>query len=87
MIPILEKIEAYLTAKSIEVPPQTTLGKAVAYTREMWPRLIRYIECSYLTPDNNEALCSGICAQESVILRIPANHLQATRSSVRLPES
>ena len=55
MIPILEKIEAYLTAKSIEVPPQTALGKAIAYTREMWPRLIRYIECSYLTPDNNEA--------------------------------
>jgi transposase len=55
VIPILEKIEAYLTAKSIEVPPQTALGKAIAYTREMWPRLIRYIECSYLTPDNNEA--------------------------------
>jgi transposase len=54
-IPILEKIETYLTAKSIEVPPQTALGKAIAYTRELWPRLIRYIECPYLTPDNNEA--------------------------------
>jgi transposase len=53
--PILEKIEAYLTAKSIDVPPQTALGKAISYTREMWPRLIRYIECPYLTPDNNEA--------------------------------
>jgi transposase len=55
VIPILEKIEAYLTAKSIDVPPQTVLGKAIAYTRELWPRLIRYIECPYLTPDNNEA--------------------------------
>lgn len=55
VIPILEKIEAYLTAKSIDVPPQTALGKAIAYTRELWPRLIRYIECPYLTPDNNEA--------------------------------
>jgi transposase len=55
VLPILEKIEAYLMAKSIEVPPQMTIGKAIAYTREMWPRLIRYIECPYLTPDNNEA--------------------------------
>jgi transposase len=53
--PILEKLEAYLTAKSIEVPPQTALGKAVSYTRDLWPRLVRYHECPYLTPDNNEA--------------------------------
>jgi transposase len=53
--PILEKLEAYLTAKSIEVPPQTALGKAVSYTRDLWPRLVRYLECPYLTPDNNEA--------------------------------
>jgi hypothetical protein len=55
VILILEKIQAYLWTKSIEVPPQMTIGKAIAYTREMWPRLIRYIEYPYLSPDNNEA--------------------------------
>jgi transposase len=55
VVPILAKIEDYLTTKAIEVPPQTALGKAIAYTREMWPRLVRYHECLYLTPDNNEA--------------------------------
>jgi hypothetical protein len=29
--------------------------KAITYTRGMWPRLIRYLDCSYLTPDNSEA--------------------------------
>jgi transposase len=53
--PVFDKIESWLTIKAIEVPPQTALGKAVSYTRELWPRLVRYIECPYLTPDNNEA--------------------------------
>jgi transposase len=37
------------------VAPQSALGKAISYTRELMPRLVRYIECPYLTPDNNEA--------------------------------
>jgi hypothetical protein len=53
--PVFQKIEAWLTTKSIEVTPQSALGKAISYTRELWPRLVRYIECPYLTPDNNEA--------------------------------
>lgn len=53
--PVLDQIAAWLKAKSAEVPPQTVLGKAISYTREQWPRLIRYVECPYLTPDNNEA--------------------------------
>jgi transposase len=55
VIPTLAKIEGYQTTKAIEVPPQTALGKAIAYAREMWPRLVRYHECFHLTPDNNEA--------------------------------
>jgi transposase len=54
-VPILQKIERYLATKDLEVPPQTALGKALAYTRELMPRLVRYLECPYLTPDNNEA--------------------------------
>lgn len=53
--PTLQKIESYLATKELEVPPQTALGKAIAYTRELLPRLVRYLECHYLTPDNNEA--------------------------------
>jgi transposase len=52
---VLDQILAWLEAKAIEVPPQTVLGKAISYTREQWPRLVRYVECPYLTPDNNEA--------------------------------
>jgi hypothetical protein len=54
-MPVLDQIAAWLEAKAADVPPQTVLGKAVSYTREQWPRLVRYVECSYLTPDNNEA--------------------------------
>lgn len=53
--PILSRIDAFLSAKVGETPPQTLLGKAIAYTRGMWPRLTRYLDSSYLTPDNNEA--------------------------------
>ena len=53
--PILGRIDAFLSTKAAEVPPQTLLGKAIAYTGGMWPRLVRYLDCSYLTPDNNEA--------------------------------
>jgi transposase len=53
--PILERIDEFLSTKAVEVPPQTLLGKAIAYTRGMWPRLVRYLDSSYLTPDNNEA--------------------------------
>jgi transposase len=53
--PILTRIDAFLSAKAVDIPPQTALGKAITYTRDMWPRLVRYIECPYLTPDNNEA--------------------------------
>jgi transposase len=53
--PILARIDAFLSVKAVDLPPQTALGKAISYTRDMWPRLVRYIECPYLTPDNNEA--------------------------------
>ena len=53
--PVLAQIESWLDAKAIEVPPQTILGKAISYTKDQWPRLIRYVDCPYLTPDNNDA--------------------------------
>jgi transposase len=54
-LPALDQIAAWLDAKAVEVPPHTILGKAISYTKDQWPRLIRYVECPYLTPYNNEA--------------------------------
>ena len=39
--------------KAATVPPSTAFGKAVTYTREQWPFLVRYLESPYLTPDTN----------------------------------
>jgi len=51
----LETIKGWLAAKAAQIPPQTALGKAISYTVDQWPRLERYVDCPYLTPDNNEA--------------------------------
>jgi transposase len=51
----LAAIKDWLDAKTLAVPPQTALGKAVSYALDQWPRLVRYPECPLLTPDNNEA--------------------------------
>ena len=33
--------------------PSSLLGKAVEYGLREWPKLIRYLEAAYLTPDTN----------------------------------
>ena len=48
---ILTKFKAWLDKQS--VPPQTLLGKAIAYTLSQWPRLIVYLEDGRLNIDNN----------------------------------
>jgi transposase len=53
--PAMAVIKDWLDAKALAVPPQMALGKAVSYALDQWPRLVRYPECPYLTPDNNEA--------------------------------
>ncbi len=55
VLPILNELKAWLEAKSQEVLPKSALGTAVSYTLDLWPRLIRYLDCPDLTPDNNEA--------------------------------
>jgi transposase len=47
----LTKFKAWLDKQS--VPPQTLLGKAIAYTLSQWPRLIVYLEDGRLNIDNN----------------------------------
>jgi transposase len=53
--PVLAELKAWLDAKVLEVLPGSALGTAILYTLELWPRLIRYLDCPWLTPDNNEA--------------------------------
>ena len=55
----LDGLHAWLLQKSDQVPPKSKLGEAVGYTLAEWPRLIRYLDAWFLTPDNNAALCSG----------------------------
>ena len=58
--PVLEELKAWLDAKVLEVLPKSALGTAISYMLELWPRLVRYLDCPWLGPDNNEALSSGI---------------------------
>ena len=53
--PVLAELKAWLDAKVLEVLPGSALGIAISYTLDLWPRLIRYLDCQWSTPDNNEA--------------------------------
>lgn len=53
--PALADIKTWLDAKAIEVLPSSALGKAISYTLNIWSCLVRYLDCPFLTPDNNEA--------------------------------
>ena len=37
------------------MPPKTALGKALTYSLNQWPKLIRYLEDGNLSIDNNRA--------------------------------
>ena len=52
-IPVLDKIEAYLTGLARTVLPKSSLAKAVTYARNQWDALRRYTEDGRLTIDNN----------------------------------
>lgn len=51
--PILDKIRTWLDEHQDKVPPQSQLGRALAYADDEWPHLIRYIEDGRLAIDNN----------------------------------
>ncbi|MDR2071740.1 MAG: IS66 family transposase [Treponema sp.] len=50
---VLEKFRGYLDKRAGEISAETLLGKAVSYTRNQWDKLVAYLECAELTPDNN----------------------------------
>lgn len=51
--PFLEKLKKKLEEKEQRVAPSTALGRAVNYTLEVLPRIVRYLDLHCLTPDNN----------------------------------
>lgn len=51
--PVLEEFKAWLEKKKDQTPPKGLLGKAIDYALSRWPKLIRYLENGYITPDNN----------------------------------
>lgn len=53
--PVLERFRAWLEKRSPQVPPGSTLGKAISYTLGQWERLVVYLQDSRLRPDNNLA--------------------------------
>jgi hypothetical protein len=54
-VPILEAIRTILDDRIEHVPPKSLLGLAMSYARNQWSRVVRYVDCELLTPDNNAA--------------------------------
>ena len=52
-LPVLIEIEAWLKKNLRETLPKSNIGQAIAYTLNLWPRLIRYIEDGRYQIDNN----------------------------------
>ena len=52
-IPVLDKMETYLTELAPSALPKSVLSKAVSYARNQWEALRRYTEDGRLTIDNN----------------------------------
>ena len=51
--PILDGMEVWLREQIILVPPKSAIGVALAYTLNLWPRLVRYIDDGRFHIDNN----------------------------------
>lgn len=51
--PLLESIKSWIEQESIKVLPKSPIGKAMAYTQNQWPKLIRVLENGILELDNN----------------------------------
>lgn len=52
-IPVLTELETWLRLEVYNVLPKSAIGKAIAYTLNLWPRLVRYVEDGRFQIDNN----------------------------------
>ncbi|MCP4162981.1 MAG: IS66 family transposase [Deltaproteobacteria bacterium] len=53
--PLLEDLKKWLDKKALNLRPTSNLGKAIKYTLGQWDKIINYLDCPFLTPDNNAA--------------------------------
>lgn len=53
--PIAKDFKAWLDDKALKVRPGNDTGKAISYTLGQWDKIIKYLDCAELTPDNNAA--------------------------------
>ena len=53
--PLLDDLKSWLDKKHLNLRPTSNLGQAVSYTLGQWDKIVKYLECSYLTTDNNAA--------------------------------
>lgn len=51
--PILQEMESWIREQILVVPPKSAIGMAMAYTLNLWPRLVRYIDDGRFHIDNN----------------------------------
>ncbi len=52
-VPILIEMEKWLKEEIYQVLPKSAIGTAFAYTLNLWPRLVRYVEDGRFLIDNN----------------------------------
>jgi len=53
--PLLQQLWEWLEKSKDTVPKESLLGKAISYTQNQWPKLIRYLDDGRLNIDNNRA--------------------------------
>jgi len=51
--PLFQRLRTWLENRQPQVPPSTLLGKAIGYAVAQWPKLVRYLDSTWLKPDNN----------------------------------
>lgn len=52
-LPILNKLSEWLSQSKSQVPPESKIGKAIAYTLGQWPHLINYVNYGEVEADTN----------------------------------
>jgi len=53
--PVVDSFRLWLDSLVNEVAPKSTLGAAITYCRNQWPKLMRFLEDGRLELDNNQA--------------------------------
>jgi len=53
--PLLQQLWDWLEKSKDTIPQESLLGKAITYSQNQWPKLIRYLEDGRLNIDNNRA--------------------------------